>query len=513
LRALAAAVLALIVLSTVSIASMTESDTGHVYSSGNWESLPAVPGAIRSAAMAYSPEDDRIVMYGGRAPDSTFVNELWIYNPNTGQWTEKTGWTCNPSCPAGRAVHSMVYDDHNKKFVVFGGYLVSGHSFETNETWTYDLKTNTWQKLSFGNQALPGPRHWGSLEYNPVDHMSYLFGGHFNNGACSGDIMYGDLWKLDISGPTPKWTKLNPAGDPTFGTPAARQSDLVFNTQESKFYIFGGKSELGSVKGSPCNADIDSRETHFNDLWKYDSVANKWTVIRGNQTDYTHYPKERRTDVVYDPQTNRMIMFSGMLETASDYGKDTWIYDFDDDRWSTVQDIDLVLPPLRTGLAAVLDPSEGTVYLYSINGATRKGGFWTLSFIKNNISVNCFDKQPLIFGTDKDDSLKGKSISNVMYGLLGKDELTGGKASDFLCGGGGDDTIIGNEGNDKILGYSGNDEIRGGAGNDSLNGGAGNDTLFGDAGKDRFICGPGTDTINDFNASQGDTKTSDCENF
>jgi Ca2+-binding RTX toxin-like protein len=202
-----------------------------------------------------------------------------------------------------------------------------------------------------------------------------------------------------------------------------------------------------------------------------------------------------------------------MLETASDYGKDTWIYDFDDKRWSTVQDIDLVLPPLRTGLAAVLDPTEGTVYLYSINGATKKGGFWTLSFVKNNISVNCFSKQPLIFGTDKDDSLTGKSVPNVMYGLLGKDKLTGGKASDFLCGGGGNDTILGNEGNDKILGYSGNDEIRGGTGNDSLNGGSGNDMLFGDAGKDRFICGPGTDTIGDFNPSQGDTKTSDCENF
>jgi len=29
---------------------------------------------------------------------------------------------------------------------------------------------------------------------------------------------------------------------------------------------------------------------------------------------------------------------------------------------------------------------------------------------------------------------------------------------------------------------------------------------------DSFDCGPGTDTITDFNAAEGDTKTADCEN-
>ncbi len=40
-----------------------------------------------------------------------------------------------------------------------------------------------------------------------------------------------------------------------------------------------------------------------------------------------------------------------------------------------------------------------------------------------------------------------------------------------------------------------------------------NDILTGDEGPDSFSCGSGRDTITDFNADEGDTKTVDCKNF
>ena len=39
------------------------------------------------------------------------------------------------------------------------------------------------------------------------------------------------------------------------------------------------------------------------------------------------------------------------------------------------------------------------------------------------------------------------------------------------------------------------------------------DILTSDEGPDAFSCGSGIDTITDFNADEGDTKTADCENF
>ncbi|HEV8386181.1 MAG TPA: kelch repeat-containing protein [Nitrososphaera sp.] len=500
----------LLILAIIPAVIQTDSTPGHLYSSGNWQSLSATPGAIRSTAIAYSPDDHKILLYGGRTPTGGFFNQVWVYDLAEGTWTQKTGWNCVPSCPAGRSVHSMVYDDFNNKFVIFGGYLVGAHSFETNETWTYDLATNTWKKLNFGTQALPEKRHWGSLEYNPNQRVSYMFGGHFNNAGCPGDKMYNDVWKLDISGSTPKWTNMNPLADDTYGKPAPRQSDWVYNSLGKVFYVFGGKQELGPLS---CGAE-DTRETHYNDIWKYEPVANKWALVQSGRTDYTHYPDERRTDIVYDDAANRMILFSGLKDSESIYAPDTWMYDFDNEKWSTVQDADGVLPPSRMQMAAAWDSTSNAMYLYGVSEESGASSFWKLKVAKNNISVNCFNRQPVIFGTSGNDpSILGNDSVNVIFGLTGDDNLRGDLAGDFLCGAGGNDKIYGDAGNDMLFGFDGNDEIYGGSGDDILRGGAGNDLLIGEAGKDKFECGAGIDTIAGFKSAEGDTKTADCEIF
>jgi hypothetical protein len=507
MRGPATALLGLVILLSAGSATLTESDPGHVYSKGDWQALSATPGAVRSTALAYSPDDDLILMYGGRLPNLLLFNGLWVFDPSAGEWMEITDWNCVPHCPAARSVHSMVYDDHNNKFIVFGGYLVSGHSFETNETWTFDLATNTWEKLEFGSQELPGPRHWGPLEYNPDDHRTYLFGGHYDPGSCPGDIMYNDLWRLDISGTDPTWTKLNPSGDKK---PSPRQSDLVYNTREAMFYVIGGKTELGPA--TQClTGDAGTRESWTNDIWRYDPAGNKWTNIQGNQSSYTHYPKERRTDIVYDDQANRIVVFSGLNDSGAQYGKDTWLYDFDDDRWSTLQDVDMLVPGLRHHFGAVWDDSDRAMYVYGADPGTNLAAFWKLEFVTDNISVNCFNTQPHIFGSDGSDDFSGNNVANSMYGLLGNDKMRGGKGGDYICGAGGDDRLYGEGGNDKLEGFEGNDEIHGGPGNDKMQGGAGNDHMYGEAGKDHFDCGTGSDTIHGFSASEGDTKTADCE--
>jgi hypothetical protein len=37
--------------------------------------------------------------------------------------------------------------------------------------------------------------------------------------------------------------------------------------------------------------------------------------------------------------------------------------------------------------------------------------------------------------------------------------------------------------------------------------------LTGGPGADTFVCGEGVDTVTDYNETEGDTKTQDCENF
>jgi Ca2+-binding RTX toxin-like protein len=76
-----------------------------------------------------------------------------------------------------------------------------------------------------------------------------------------------------------------------------------------------------------------------------------------------------------------------------------------------------------------------------------------------------------------------------------------------------DNVICGGPGNDILVGRSGNNIIYSDAGYDRLFGGPGNDILIGGPGADYFDCGLGNDTVRDYHPSEGDTKTSDCENY
>jgi Ca2+-binding RTX toxin-like protein len=115
------------------------------------------------------------------------------------------------------------------------------------------------------------------------------------------------------------------------------------------------------------------------------------------------------------------------------------------------------------------------------------------------------------------------------FGGSGNDEIS---TASFVKGSSGNDVIRFNDNCCVAFGDSGHDEIRGGdfgieahggSGNEKLVGGDGENDLFGDKGDDTltgkgreagsFDCGSGIDTITDFNAAEGDTKTADCENL
>lgn len=71
--------------------------------------------------------------------------------------------------------------------------------------------------------------------------------------------------------------------------------------------------------------------------------------------------------------------------------------------------------------------------------------------------------------------------------------------------------MSGGPGNDSLFGGTGRDNINGEDGNDNLYGGLGNDILYGGKGKDYFNCGLGKDNIADFNTTEGDGKSYNCE--
>jgi len=96
-------------------------------------------------------------------------------------------------------------------------------------------------------------------------------------------------------------------------------------------------------------------------------------------------------------------------------------------------------------------------------------------------------------GTERDDTISGLVESSLVVGKGGNDIIKAGR---------GDDLIQGGTGNDKINGENGNDILFGGLGDDILTGGKGADV---------FYCGVGQDSIADYNSTEGDMRSSDCE--
>ncbi|NEO56782.1 MAG: hemolysin [Okeania sp. SIO3B5] len=114
------------------------------------------------------------------------------------------------------------------------------------------------------------------------------------------------------------------------------------------------------------------------------------------------------------------------------------------------------------------------------------------------------DNFNIIYGSDKNDNLRGGVDNDAIYGEGGNDKLIGSKGNDILNGGndndilnGGNDNDILNGGNDNDIlnGSKGNDILNGGTGNDELNGGRGNDILNGGTGNDELNGGIGNDTL------------------
>jgi hemolysin type calcium-binding protein len=137
------------------------------------------------------------------------------------------------------------------------------------------------------------------------------------------------------------------------------------------------------------------------------------------------------------------------------------------------------------------------------------------------ISLPVSGEAQIICGTEHDDYIIGSEGDDIIFGLRGNDVIMALGGNDLVFAGPGDDTVYGGDGSNQLFGDDGNDNLVGGSGDDLLVGGPGNDRLYGNAGDDilqggpgadYFDCGDGLDTVIDYNPSQGDVVSSNCEN-
>jgi N-acetylneuraminic acid mutarotase len=120
--------------------------------------------------IAYDAESDRVVTFGGTFGSDPGATLAYDYNTDT--WTDLS----TDTSPTDRYYQVMTYDPTTDRIIMFGG-AQGPESLEapTDETWAYDLDTNTWTQLH--PATAPGPRGWAAFAFNPADDSLVLFGG------------------------------------------------------------------------------------------------------------------------------------------------------------------------------------------------------------------------------------------------------------------------------------------------------------------------------------------------
>ena len=292
----------------------------------------AGPTARADGAIGYDPASGRVLLFGG-IDDSGDRNDLWSYSLDRAQWTElrptgtqpagrhghtfvldparrqaiviagqargffndvwaydlaRNSWTklSNGTGPSPRYAHSAVYDAKRDRIVVSHGFTSESGRFD--DTWAFDLKTNTWQNLTpAGTKPLRRCLH--HAVYDAAGDQMFLYGG------CSsgfGPCPQGDLWAFDLSSNT--WSQRTAPALP----PARERYGMAFDAGRRRLILFAGGGATGLL----------------NDVWTYDPAANRWTA----ESPTGFAPAARnRLEAVFADDRNAALFFGGNTGSPS----------------------------------------------------------------------------------------------------------------------------------------------------------------------------------------------------
>jgi len=287
-----------------------------VYGTKGVASSTNKPGA-RQFASTWTDNAGNLWLFGGDGYVATgsfsTLNDLWMYTPVTNMWTwingDNTlaqygiygtqGVTVAGNKPGARN-GAVIWKDNTGLIWLFGGtgLAASGSSGRLNDLWKYDPATNMWTWIK-GDNAVNQGGIYGALGTGAATNKPggrvlscswidsggnmWLFGGNGYDAANNqGEL--GDLWEYNVGTNQWTWIKGSNTRNPVavYGTqgvssstnlPGARNGGVAWVDSQDNLWLMGGS-------GFDGNTTLGN----LNDLWKYNSLANEWVWIKGDNT-------------------------------------------------------------------------------------------------------------------------------------------------------------------------------------------------------------------------------------
>jgi hypothetical protein len=157
--------------------------------------------------------------------------------------------------PCERSSHGLSILKNGKLLILHGGEQIARTPLKGSQsTWAALNENGVWSWKLIQSSSCPPSRvaHSQSVHQDSV----YIFGGR--QGIAMEEAALQDLWKLDCSGDTFVWQKIEPKGQ----IPEARSFHKMLCVGSS-LYVFGGCGASGRLA----------------DLHRYDIVSNTWHTL------------------------------------------------------------------------------------------------------------------------------------------------------------------------------------------------------------------------------------------
>jgi len=323
--------------------------------------------------MAYDFKADRVVLFGGYDAGITHVlDDTWTYDLNGNTWAEMM-----PSVsPPGRTGGQLVYDVQLDRVILFGGHAdASGNYLGKNDTWTYDLNSNTWNQVTTATS--PTLRAFSVMAYDMESDRVVLFGGMTEPDSLPDN----ETWMYDPFNET--WAKMTPTTSPTprFGAAGA------YDAKADRILVFGGGPNNG------CN-----------DTWAYDLNADAWSEINTASS-----PSDRLSAMAYDVKSDLTVLFGGLWPWPfGDFNNETWVFDRGNSTWT------MVLPDTVNPSVLITSPADGAS-LRSANATVTGTASDNLGIEKVEVSLDNSNWTTATGTTTWSTALSLKDGENTIY--------------------------------------------------------------------------------------------------